>query len=381
MYLEFHRGVYTSNHTLKQGNRRTEAALGELEWLALEAERRGSAYPHEEIEALWQRTELLQFHDILPGSSTSWVNRDARQEYARLARDIEDLAQRAWSALAGARDGDDGTDDRITIVNPSPHPRREVIELSARPGGGLRLVSLPGRSAAPLECACAGPDHPVRLTRAPEGLILDNGLVRVLIGDDGNLHRVRDLVDGRDLLLPGQCANRLVMHPDHPSCFDAWELQEHYRHDHLPLDAAESIDIAVDSPLRARVRVLRSFGSSRAEQTITLDGFAGRRSNGRIGNHLFGRIGFREERASSLLRILISNISDDQYQTSVGKRSIEAVVHQHFFANTRFVFRQNKLYLRTYGNAFAFFIETDSRQKRISGIIVFPPLVVYQQTG
>lgn len=132
-------------------------------------------------------------------------------------------------------------------------------------------MSLPGRSAAPLECACAGPDHPVRLTRAPESLILDNGLVRVLIGDDGNLHRVRDLVDGRDLLLPGQCANRLVMHPDHPSCFDAWELQEHYRHDHLPLDAAESIDIAVDSPLRARVRVLRSFGSSRAEQTITLD--------------------------------------------------------------------------------------------------------------
>ncbi|QPL05956.1 MULTISPECIES: alpha-mannosidase [Actinomyces] len=271
MYLEFHRGVYTSNHALKQGNRRTEAALGELEWLALEAQRQGATYPHEEIEALWQRTELLQFHDILPGSFTSWVNREARQEYTRLAADIEDLAQRAWSALAGAQDDDGGAQARVTIVNSSPHPRREVIELPAACGSGLRMVSLEGRSAAPLEGVCAAPDHPVSLTRCPQGLVLDNGLVRVLIGDDGNLHRVQDLVEGRDLLLPGQSANRLVMHPDHPSCFDAWELQEHYRHDRLPLDATESIDVVVSSPLRARVRVRRSFGSSRAEQTITLD--------------------------------------------------------------------------------------------------------------
>ena len=289
MYLEFHRGVYTSNHALKQGNRRTEAALSALEWLAAMAQRAGAPYPHDELESLWQRTELLQFHDILPGSSIAWVNREARQEYARLAEEIESLTQAAWEALttdqeaegspcpAGSETSSGTGLEDLTALNPAPQGRREVITLPApRPeeqdcAPRLALVELDGRCAVPLAEAVVEPRHRVRLSRQDSDLVLDNGLVRAVVGPDGNLSAVTDLVAGRELLLTGARGNRLVLHPDHPSSFDAWELQHHYRREREEIDAVDAVEVSADTDLRAQVTVRRSFGSSSVVQTITLD--------------------------------------------------------------------------------------------------------------
>jgi alpha-mannosidase len=70
LYLELHRATLTSQHKTKQGNRRTEHLLVEAElWAATAAVRTGTAYPHDELDALWQQVLLQQFHDILPGTS------------------------------------------------------------------------------------------------------------------------------------------------------------------------------------------------------------------------------------------------------------------------------------------------------------------------
>src|SRR3954452_161155 len=60
LYLEFHRGTYTSQAATKRGNRRSEHLLREAElWAATAALRAGSEYPYEALERLWQ-TVLLQ---------------------------------------------------------------------------------------------------------------------------------------------------------------------------------------------------------------------------------------------------------------------------------------------------------------------------------
>ncbi|MGA8210832.1 MAG: alpha-mannosidase, partial [Nocardioidaceae bacterium] len=100
MYLEYHRGVYTSQIAMKQGNRRTEHLLREAElWSTLASLRTGAAYPYDELEQLWQQTLLLQFHDILPGSSIAWVHREARARYDELAARLERLVAAALAAL------------------------------------------------------------------------------------------------------------------------------------------------------------------------------------------------------------------------------------------------------------------------------------------
>jgi len=86
LYLEFHRGTYTSQARTKLGNRRSEHLLREAElWAATAAVRTGTDYPAAELRAAWETVLLQQFHDILPGSSIAWVHQEAERNYAELA--------------------------------------------------------------------------------------------------------------------------------------------------------------------------------------------------------------------------------------------------------------------------------------------------------
>ena len=102
LYLELHRGTYTSQAKTKQGNRRSEHLLREAElWAATAAVRGGYQYPYEELDRLWKTVLLHQFHDILPGSSIAWVHREARATYAAVAAELEELIAGAQQALTG----------------------------------------------------------------------------------------------------------------------------------------------------------------------------------------------------------------------------------------------------------------------------------------
>ena len=264
MYLEFHRGVYTSVHALKDGNRRAEAGLAAAEWLATVAARVGHPCPYEQLEQLWRRTLLLQFHDILPGSSIAWVNHEAVAEFTAIRAELDQLTDDAWQALSQVS-GDETAG--MSVVNPSHADRREVITVSGRPA----LVQIPAMAAKSLADAMVAPEHPVYVQRGRDAIRIANGLVEVGIDTrDGLVNSITDLVAGRELLLAGQRANRLVLHPDYPDCFDAWELQRQYRHSANPVDDVTDLSVTED-PLRAQVRVERRVGNSSFVQTITVD--------------------------------------------------------------------------------------------------------------
>ena len=105
LYLEIHRGTYTSQAAMKQGNRRSEHLLREAElWSATAAARGPPAYPSEELAELWRIVLLHQFHDILPGSSIAWVHREARATYAEAAaQGLEKTHDRCRSRRVGRR--------------------------------------------------------------------------------------------------------------------------------------------------------------------------------------------------------------------------------------------------------------------------------------
>src|SRR5690625_2697768 len=101
LYLELHRGTFTSQLAMKQGNRRSEALLRTVEHLwAIAAVRTGAAVPHHELTEIWETVLLHQFHDILPGSSIAWVHREARATYRDLEQRLRRLAARAVGLLA-----------------------------------------------------------------------------------------------------------------------------------------------------------------------------------------------------------------------------------------------------------------------------------------
>ncbi|MFF3613187.1 alpha-mannosidase [Streptomyces sp. NPDC002580] len=250
LYLELHRGTYTTQAKTKQGNRRSEHALREAElWCATAAVREPSySYPHDDLDRLWKTVLLHQFHDILPGSSIAWVHREARETYARVLAELERITAEAVHALGSGP---------AAVLNPSPYERTEVV--------GDVLVTVPGLGGAAVR---PGAVQEVRAEQADGEIVLENDRLRVRIDGDGLLASVRDLAHGREVLC-GR-GNLLQLHPDHPNAWDAWDIDRHYRRTRTDLTAVESVELVESGPLRATVRVTRVFGSSRITQEIRL---------------------------------------------------------------------------------------------------------------
>ncbi|OCC13259.1 glycoside hydrolase family 38 C-terminal domain-containing protein [Streptomyces sp. PTY087I2] len=279
LYLELHRATYTTQAKTKQGNRRSEHLLREAELWATAAALHSPSYcyPYERLDRVWKTVLLHQFHDILPGSSIAWVHREARDTYEEVRAELADLVAEAVTSL-GAAEG-------MVALNSSPYDRVQVIELDAEAAGVLPsgahvqalgegraavLARSPGLGAGLLDGA-AVPERPVTAEASGSGdIVLDNGLLRVVVDGDGLVSSVRDLTAGREVLVPGARANLLQLHPDHPNHWDAWDIDRHYRNTRTDLTAADSVSLVEEGPLRASVRVVRSFGKSTVVQELRL---------------------------------------------------------------------------------------------------------------
>ncbi|MBM7173037.1 alpha-mannosidase [Streptomyces sp. G44] len=258
LYLELHRATYTTQAATKRGNRRSEHALREAELWCTAAAVRDAAYvyPYEALDRLWKTVLLHQFHDILPGSSIAWVHREARETYERVLAELDEITAGAVRSLGAGGPA---------VLNASPYARDEVVD----PGDGtLVRVAVPALGTGSLDGAgAAGPGAVAHTTG--DAILLTNEHLSVAVDAAGLLTSVRDLAADREVLAaPG---NLLQLHPDHPTHYDAWDLDRHYRHRHTDLTDAESVELVEDGPLRVAVRVVRSFGAaSRIVQEIRL---------------------------------------------------------------------------------------------------------------
>jgi alpha-mannosidase len=258
LYLEYHRGTYTTQAEIKRANRVCEALLHDAEFLAAVAARAsGRAYPRAQLDALWRVLLLSHFHDILPGSSIAEVYVEAREQLSGLEREARALAAAAAQALVGAGEGH-------LPLNTTPFPRAEVSE---RPGGELTFVA-----AAPYGIGSPSrpPDH-VELTENDQGFVLGNGRLLAVLARDGSVMSVR-LRDGggrEALAAPG---NRFELYDDRPLNWDAWDLDPFHLETGRPCPGAVVARAGDHSHLRAEVVFEREIGrASRLVQTVRLD--------------------------------------------------------------------------------------------------------------
>ena len=248
LYLEFHRGTYTSQAKTKSGNRRSEHLLRETElWASTAYFYAGTDYPYERLAAAWQTVLLNQFHDILPGSSIAWVHQVAEAAYKTVRIDLEDLIATSMAALVSSAQ----TDATPVSFNASPFPVAGVPALSATP----RI-----------------PAGAVRLHQVKGGFVLENDAVRASVDARGLLISLVDRVSGREAVPEGQAGNVLQLFRDTPTQWDAWDIDEHYDRNGVELLEAEAVEVLVQSAGLVTVRVTRRFGGSSVQQDLTLLG-------------------------------------------------------------------------------------------------------------
>ncbi|MEL4359259.1 MULTISPECIES: alpha-mannosidase [unclassified Luteococcus] len=236
LYLEYHRGTLTSQHRTKEGNRRNESLLAEAElWSATAAIQRDSVYPYEELASLWRDLLLLQFHDILPGSSIAWVHHQAEQMHAEITSRSQTLIQRALATLAGQG-------DIRLIANPAPFPAGGIppLSISAEPEPHNR--------------------RPVELAGDGALITVTGGSLRVQVAENGQLDAMIDLETGRDHVAAG--CGQLMLHPDIPNRWDAWDIEGFYR------DRGRPMSSTVVHREEGQVLVEHQIGQSTIRQTI-----------------------------------------------------------------------------------------------------------------
>jgi alpha-mannosidase len=264
LYLEYHRGTYTTQAAIKRGNRRCEAALHDAELLAAVASRvAGHPYPAGELAELWRVLLVNQFHDILPGSSIGHVNAEAVEQLTTVARRAHELASAAGFALA--RGG--GTDQRIAF-NTTDRPRAEVAET---PDGDLAFVQAPAcgwgrRSTAPDRVIVEPHD---------DGWILANDQFVARMAADGSLTSLVLRAGDREAL--AGAANRFELYEDRPVRYDAWDIDPFHLETGRPCAGARAARIGLADPLRGELVFEHQIGrTSRIVQTVRLDAGARR---------------------------------------------------------------------------------------------------------
>ncbi|WP_180901922.1 alpha-mannosidase [Martelella soudanensis] len=281
LYLEFHRGTFTSVAKVKRNNRRAEAMLRELELLAsLAWLGSGRPYPVEELAALWDIALLNQFHDILPGSSIGLVYDDSDEDYARFFARAEALRRGLVAGLAGAGE--------VLVVNPFAQAteglvrfdRDAAITVGGRtsqtlvlPDGSVRqavpIDAVPGLGAVRLALA-EGKDRagePSSLSVTSDRL--ENDCIRACFDAAGRLVSLYDKQAQRECLK--RKGNRLQAFRDMPEAFDAWDIDRTFEDQVFEIDGLVGAEIVETGPWRAAIRFEWMYEASRIVQVVSLE--------------------------------------------------------------------------------------------------------------
>jgi len=292
LYLELHRGTYTSQAWLKRQNRLAESALRDVEALACslpagaggaKGAAKGGAKAldatRERLDRAWKTLLLNQFHDILPGSSIEAVYKDAREDHAAIAQVVHaerDALEAAFAGLADTR----GMKRPVLVRNPASSARCGVVEFG---DGLLHVADVPAVGMKVLDSAEIGAiPEAVEVKATRRGVTISNGIVRAFIDLAGRVaelehlptRRLANMRDGRGRPMP---LNQLAMYEDRPRRWEAWDTDRDYFDKCELVDGDCEIAVAEAHPLRGEVRVERAIGAgSRIWQTYRLDAGSGR---------------------------------------------------------------------------------------------------------
>lgn len=257
LYLEYHRGTYTTMAKNKRNNRKGEFALQRTEALAL-ADRLllGGEYPARALYGCWETLLRNQFHDVIPGSSIRAVYEDSDAQYAQMFECQRGIEHRSLTALAGAVDAPEGG---WLVVNPTGLAHGGAVtldgvtaEVGPVPAWGWRVVK-------------AQPGGGVHV----QGRVLENRLYRLELDEAGRFASLLDKRCGREVFKKGCPGNELQIFEDFPRDYDAWEISDYHKQKMWVLDTPAELTPVTDGD-RAGMRIERSYLASHIRQTVWL---------------------------------------------------------------------------------------------------------------
>lgn len=254
LYLEYHRGTYTTQADIKKYNRYLENLLTSTEAFSLISKILGGDYNRDAIKKSWEIVLFNQFHDILPGSSIREVYFDAKKDYA-IAGEIAENELRKALKFIGAKINTSSVDgEPIVVFNPSPWKRSDYVKVEIEEkGSSYKVFDGEGKEipSQPIDLTEDLPDEIKRRgiifiaedvppmgykvyqlkkvgrdfqeKKRESSLTLENEFYRIeLDGNKGFVKRIYDKKLSREVL--SGYGNFLQLLGDKPLRWDAWDI-------------------------------------------------------------------------------------------------------------------------------------------------------------
>jgi alpha-mannosidase len=301
LYLETHRGTYTTQSNHKRNMRESEEWLLNAEKYASIAWLYGQPYPAAPLTDAWKKALFNQFHDIAAGSGEAAVYHDAQKDYDQIRLATDDIDAKSLSMLDSEINTSAHAGVPVLILNPLGWERsgivRVKVQLPAGSGGKIALLDAEGK---PMLIQVVSRDsatntfdlllkavkvpsigyvvaHAVGETRAVDtdliakGYSLENSKLQIIIDPStGCISHLIQKSDNFDFIAHGACGNQLQAFKDTPKNYDAWNIDAGFDQFALPISNPSSVKLIETGPLRSVIRITRSWQNSRFVQDVVL---------------------------------------------------------------------------------------------------------------
>lgn len=278
LYLEFHRGTYTSQAYNKKTNRRMEFLLRRAEMAVVQAYASGRDVTEyrEILERTWKTVLCLQFHDIIPGSSIREVYEDCQVMYAQAENElnavIEAVSEKCggiyvWNTANWERDsvitipgdfkGQHFEIDGKTVKQHIYDDRAVIFARFLKPMAQTELSLCSGDYTEDDSCAVIGDNF------------AETQLLKIEWNESGKLVSIYDKCADRELIPSLKTANDICLYEDRPREYDAWELEYTHRRKGISLNADEC-SVIENNSVRAVIEFKYHFGKSSLVQHMII---------------------------------------------------------------------------------------------------------------
>lgn len=296
LYLEYHRGTYTSQAQIKKNNRLSEILYHNVELFSsfTDVLINDYRYPQKDINDNWKIILRNQFHDTLPGSSIHEVYEDSAKEFDQVMSSGERILKESLGKLTKniALDG-----EKLVVFNPLSWSRTGWISIPwegrlskktfiTEDGKKLFTKKIDSQNKKLLIYTPEIPPLGYKAFKVMEEEIkeeivwpirgqliigkdrIENKYFQIRLNKKGQITSLYDKEFQREVLPKGNEANVFQAFEDRPMDYDAWDIDIYYQEKKYIIDDLAEIKIEEAGPDRGVIRFKWYFLDSVIEQRM-----------------------------------------------------------------------------------------------------------------
>lgn len=280
LYLEYHRGTYTSMARNKRDNRKGENLYMSAEKASSLAMLFNKPYPGQQLNKGWENILLNQFHDILPGSSIKEVYEVTKKEYKQIIGNGEKILTDSFKYISSQIKLDKKS---VVVFNTLSFMRDDIASFDI-PEGIVNPV-LEDENGEETVCQVVENDKAIFLAKgipangykvyyvseakdAFKDIVdidtkqAENKFFKIQFNDKAEIKSFYDKKNCRELIKAGEVANALQAFEDKPLDYDNWDIEIYYSEKMWPVDNLQKVEVIERGTVRSTLRIERKFDNS-----------------------------------------------------------------------------------------------------------------------